>query len=116
VLEIRTGELKTRKKVLIDGQEYIVRKLGAGEELSLSQAMRRLEKLSKIEEAGTITEEESDEALRLAESTFNILAGTFNDGGDGSKSKALINQLSEAELKEVYDTIFKEDIDGTEVS
>lgn len=108
MLEINTNTLKSRKKVLIDGQEYVVRKLGAGEELSLSQSMRRLNKLQQKELEGNLTEKEQDEVSQLAKNTLDILTGTFNDGGDGSKAKALVSGLSAEELREIYERIFDE--------
>lgn len=106
MLQINTRELKSRKKVLIDGHEYLVRRLGAGEELTLSQMMRKLDKLSKKEDDNTLSDTEQEEALKLARDTLDILAGTFDDGGDGKKAKALIEGLNSEELKEIYDTIF----------
>lgn len=116
MLEINTNTLKSRKKVLIDGQQYIVRKLGAGEELSLSQAMRKLEKLGNKEKSGDLTEAEQDQAIKLAQSTLDTLISTFDDGGDGSKAKALISGLSAEELKEVYDKIFEEQSEPNETN
>lgn len=84
-----------------------MRKLGAGEELAFSQTMRRLDALSKKEKAKTITEEEQDEAMRLASNTMDMMASLFDDGEDGVKSKALVNSLSAEELKLVYDQIFE---------
>lgn len=107
MLQITTSNLKTRKKVEIDGQPYTVRKLGAGEQLTLSQYMREIKKLDKKEKAGTLTDAEEAEALKMTEDTMNIMAACFDDGGDGSKSKQLVKSLSVDELQAVLDEIFK---------
>jgi hypothetical protein len=109
MLQIKTNQLKARKKVLIDDHEYTVRRLGAGEELALSQAYREMKKLEKKAKAEKSTDADDDKALELANKVFNVLAGTFDDGGDGRKSRELVSSLSNDELKEVYDTIFKEE-------
>lgn len=107
MLEISTSALKTRKKVQIDGHGYTVRRLGAGEQLTLNQMLREAKKL----EAGL--KDSPDDALEakaeeLSQKMIDVFAGLFDDGGDGSKSKALIASLNEFEIQELFIQIFGE--------
>lgn len=109
MIEIATKKLTTRKKVLIDGHEYTVRKLGAGDELAISQILRQLEKLQEKARKGALTSKDEDLFTELQEKSLKIYADTFDDGGDGSKSLELISGLSYDERTEVYDLIFNAD-------
>jgi len=107
MLEINTGQLRNRKKVLIDSHEYTVRKLGAGEELQISQMAREMEKLTK-KDATKLTDKEADRGVELANAIFAIMVSTFDDGLDGTMSKELIGSLTQGELQELYAQIFAE--------
>lgn len=106
MLEINTGQLRNRKKVLIDGHEYTVRKLGAGEELQIGQMAREMERIQKKKDK--ITEKDTDRGVDIANKIFDIMVSTFDDGVGGEKSKALVSGLSQEELKELYAAIFDE--------
>lgn len=107
MLQITTNELKNRKKVEIDGQTYIVRRLGAGDQLTVSQYMRELKRLAKKEEAGGSLSEQEDKRLAEIEASYlQILANCFDDLSDGEKSKTLVRSLTPDELAEVMDQIF----------
>lgn len=109
MLEIKTNELKTRKKALIDGHIYTVRKISNLERLDYSQGIRRLMKLSEIEKSGTkMTEKQTDEVNTLAKNMFKIFMDLFDDGGDQSKTKELFSQLSDEEIGVIIDKIFEE--------
>jgi hypothetical protein len=111
MLEIKTNQLKTRKSVEIDGHPYTVRRFGAGEQLTLNQLMRRgskLETLLKTEEATEALEAEAEE---LSQRMIDIFVGLFDDGGDGSKSKALVSSLGVDEIQELFRQIFVEESD-----
>lgn len=106
MLEINTGQLRNRKKVLIDGHEYTVRKLGAGEELQIGQMAREMEHIQK--KGKKITEKDTDRGIEVANKIFAIMVSTFDDGIGGEKSTALVSGLSQEELKELYAAIFEE--------
>lgn len=109
MLEIRTANLKTRKRVLIDDHEYVVRRLGAGDELALSQIIRQTEALiKKAQKVGKLTEAEDRQFADMQEKSLKIYAGTFDDGGDGSQSLALVSNLSYDERSLLYEQIFAE--------
>jgi hypothetical protein len=111
MLEINTRDLSTRRKALIDGHEYVVRRLGAGDELAVSQMSRRAQELLKIAKEskdGNLTPELQKELDDLSERSLKIYASTYDDGGDGSRSLALVKSLSIAERVIMHNTIFVE--------
>ncbi|UNQ40949.1 hypothetical protein MPC38_06775 [Prescottella equi] len=109
MIEIATSKLSSRKKVLIDGHDYTVRKLSAGDELAISQILRKLNRLQEKAKAGIFSAKEEEEFNALQEQSLKIYADTFDDGGDGTKSLELISRLSYDERTEVYDMIFNAD-------
>ena len=107
MLEIKTSELHTRKRAKIDGHIYTVRRMGNLEQLNLSQSMRRLTVLSKIEDNGTkLTDKQALEVEEISSKLANTFVNLFDDGGDQSKSKALLMTLSDLEIKEIMEKIF----------
>lgn len=103
-LTISTKDLKSRKNVEIDGHHYIVRRFGAGEQLSLNQLLREA---NKVQDSG-----DEDKALSIFGQVIDIFAGVFDDGGDGSKSRELISRLSQEEIEELFKQIFPEESDA----
>jgi len=111
MLEIKTNQFKTRKKVLIDGNEYTVRKMGNIEQLDLSQYMRRLKQLSDIEVSDKkLTVKQIDEVDMLSSKILALYIGLFDDGADQSKSKSMLATLTDTELGMMLEQIFTEDI------
>ena len=100
-----TKSRKEFKNVEIDGEGFKVRKLGAGEQLSISQLQRRVNKLSSLE---NITEEQEDEILECTDKLFTIMEGIFDDGGDQSKTKSLMQRIDPEELGILIEKIFSE--------
>lgn len=120
IISISSNDLGTRKKVKIDGEDFIIRKLGAGEELDLSQIGREILKLlEKVTNDKDWTDDDSNKFEELKKKSLEIYAKTLDDGGDGSKSKALIERLSDDERNAIYRIAFpkvevKEDADEEE--
>lgn len=107
MLEIQTAKLSSRKRVLIDGTEFTVRKLGAGDELALSQIIRRTQELlKKAEKNNDLTDKEQADLLDMHKQSLAIYASTFDDGGDGSKSMQLVEKLSYEERTLLYKQIW----------
>lgn len=115
MLEFKTSQLKTRKRVLIDDHEYIVRNLGNIEQLEISQMMRELNKYAKLEKAAPLSEEQNVDVDNLAKRMTDIFVDLFDDGGDQSKSRQLLKSLSESEISLMLTQIFETD-DATTVS
>ena len=113
MLEIKTNQLKSRKKVMIDDTLYTVRRLGNLEQLEISQAMRRLKQLAAAEEATALTAEQVEEVDALSVKMSDIFIALFDDGGDQSKSRALLASLSDSEIGELIKQIF-EDTNATD--
>ena len=110
MLEISTAKSRQIKRVNIDGHVYSVRKLGAGEQLTMSQYMRKITKFdSRIKAGEILTDAEEEQAEKYSSDLLNILASCFDDGGDGSKAKELVNSLTADELASIVEEIFKED-------
>lgn len=110
MIEITTAKLGSRKNIKIDGHVYSVRKPGAGEQLSISQMVREVNKYAEIEKTRTLTAEEEKFILDKTARMMEIMTACFDDLGDGSKSKALVDSLSMDELQAVIEEIFA---DGT---
>ena len=112
MIEISTSKMSTRKKVLIDGQEFTIRKLGAGEELDLSQISRELfTLLDELDPKKGFTEESAKKYDELKKKSLDIYIATFDDGGDQSKSKELIYRLNDDERNEIYSQAFPKTLD-----
>lgn len=110
-LSIRTNQLSTRKQVEIDGHHYTVRKMGNIEQLDMSQYFRRLKKLSELEAKNDnkLTAAQTRELDDLSSKMANMFVALFDDGGDQSKSRALVASLSDVEIGLLLAQIFKED-------
>lgn len=105
--KISTNALTTRKKVEIDGHPYTVRKFGAGEQLRLNQLLREADNFSKkLEKTEAESPELEQQVIELGEQIMNMFVVLFDDGGDGSKSRALIESLSQDEAQELFRQIF----------
>lgn len=106
MLQINTNKLDNRKHVEIDGHYYIVRRMGAGDQLSISQYMRELKSLSGKEEKGSLTDDELNRVALIEEQALKITARCFDDQGDGEKSRQLVSSLAPDELAELMGKIF----------
>lgn len=82
--------------------------MGAGDQLTISQYMRELEALAKKEQSKTLSEEDNKRIAEIERAVLDISARCFDDREDGSKSKKLIESLTQEELTEIMDTIFNE--------
>ncbi len=111
MLELKTNQLKTRKKVLIDGHEYTVRKLGNIEQLDLSQYMRRLDSLAKIEATQPLSDKQLQQVQNISDQIAKLFISLFDDGGDQTKSRTLVASLNESELALMLSQIFNENED-----
>lgn len=116
IISISSNDLGTRKKVQIDGVDFTVRKLGAGEELDLSQIARQTFKLlDKLTDSKDWSDEDAALFDDLKKRSLAIYAKTFDDGGDGSKSTELVERLSDEERNAIYRQVFpKVEIEQTD--
>lgn len=108
MLQITTNKLSQRKHVEIDGHYYIVRRMGAGDQLSVSQYMRELEALAKKEKKEPLSEDELKRVSEIEKTALEISARCFDDQEDGEKSRQLVYSLTPEELAELMKQIFNE--------
>lgn len=110
MLEISTNNLKTRKQATIDGNVYTVRKFSNLEQLDISQYKRRSEKIQEtikdIKDEAEIEKLEA-EADYMARRLNDMFVGLFDDGGDQSKSRVLVESLDYEGLIEMLGVIFE---------
>ena len=117
-IKTKTGE--------IDGTVYTIRRMGAGDELdiaAISSKVLRLQEQLKLmqddikrakseEETLKVVAENSEAMEKLAEGQAKlekVYASLFDDGGDQSKSRALVHKLGYEGVKKLLDDIFGED-------
>lgn len=115
MLQLSTNKLSQRKNVEIDGHHYIVRRMGAGDQLTVNQYMRELTVLGKKEQKEELNQEELDRVAEIESEALKISARCFDDQGDGTKSLALVKSLTPEELSELMSQIFDEPKITTEV-
>jgi len=110
MLELNTSDFGLQVEVKIDGHPYRVRRLGAGEELKLGSLLRKMRKLlremAKPEVSDQRTDQIEKEVDDLEQESIRVIALTFNDGGDGSKSLDLISRLSHEDRTTMIRKIF----------
>lgn len=81
-VKITTSKYNKSGKVDIDGKIWSVKLPGAGTELRLSQAQRRLKVLDKLVESGNATEEDLDRYDAYEKTIYNIFFNMFRDSTD----------------------------------
>lgn len=129
-LTISLSNVRNVKRVHIDEfGDFKVRKMGAGEELDLSDKLRRLNEI--IEELNLLdfkhvniknpTKKDIAELSRLTKRSEAFMdeindikryeiatyARLFDDGGDGSKTQELLSSLSDEDRAELLKRIFE---------
>lgn len=115
--EFKTNELNTRKRVIIDGHEYVVRRMGNIEQLETSQAMRRLTELANKETQGTkLTKAEISEVDEISKRSLDTIVSLFDDGEGFVQSRKMIGSLTDEEVKLLIDRIFAREESGEEPS
>lgn len=107
--EINTKDLKTRVKIKIDGHDYTVRRLGAGEQLQLNQYRREHASVSKKSKQSKDLDKLEAELDRLQVKMLDMFVKIFDDGADGTKSKNLVYSLDVLEITELLAEIFAEE-------
>lgn len=131
VFQVVTNNIIPTRKANIDGVIYTVRRKGSGDDLDISLRSSRLTKLgreimaernrlanakndSEREEATKRVEEVMDKISATQEELESILANLFDDGGDQSKSKAMVHKYGANGVKVILDQIFGDNEDGKE--
>lgn len=105
-VKISTNKYTKQGKVDIDGKIWSVNLPGAGTELKLSQAQRRLKVLDKKVEAGDATEEDLDRYDGYEKTIYDVFFNMFKDStDDNSEVKAWIEETPMAIIMLAFEEI-----------
>lgn len=108
----QTNQLKSRRKAVIDGHEYIVRRMGNIERLEVLQTQDQIktiiDKYPKDVTDADIKPEDMELVNKKALASAEILIGLFDDGGDQSKSRMLVRSLDDTDIISIIDEVFSQ--------
>lgn len=124
MLTISTANLVKSREANIDGHVYAVRKLGAGEQLDISQISAELGKIrqdalnlqAKIQKSESDAQREKYEtklyeisasAVKLSQKIESIYTKAFDDHGDQSKSKELVHKIGIENAIAIINQVFE---------
>lgn len=92
-IKISTSKYTKQGKVDIDGKIWSVTLPGAGTELKLSQAQRRIRVLDKKIESGDVTEEDLDRYDAYEKTVYDVFLNMFRDSTkDNSEVTKWVNE------------------------
>jgi hypothetical protein len=113
-IKISTGKYTKEGKVDIDGNIWTIKLPGAGTEMKLSQAQRRLKLLDKKIEADTADEDDLDKYDKFEKVIFDTFKDMFKDGTkDNDKVKEWVEDTPIAIIVQVFEDV-KKAADGRE--
>lgn len=113
-IKISTGKYTKEGKVDIDGNIWTIKLPGAGTEMKLSQAKRRLKLLDKKIEADTADEDDLDKYDKFEKVIFDTFKDMFKDGTkDNDKVKEWVEDTPIAIIVQVFEDV-KKAADGRE--
>lgn len=113
-IKISTGKYTKEGKVDIDGNIWTIKLPGAGTEMKLSQAQRRLKLLYKKIEADTADEDDLDKYDKFEKVIFDTFKDMFKDGTkDNDKVKEWVEDTPIAIIVQVFEDV-KKAADGRE--
>lgn len=131
IFKVSTSGLITTKKADIDGVIFTVRRKGGGDGLDISLRATKISGYAKdiFAERSKLTQAKDNEERvnilarvekivakmsQLQDELENCYVALFDDGGDQSKSKALVRQYGVDGIENILNQIFgdKEDGDG----
>lgn len=94
------------KKVQIDGKDWDIRAVGAGEELALAQIQRRLKFIEQQIESGKAIAEDIEKAEELENKMLSIFKSLFKDStSDNSEVNAWIEDTPLSMINQVLEEI-----------
>ena len=107
-IKISTGKYTKEGKVDIDGNIWTIKLPGAGTEMKLSQAQRRLKLLYKKIEADTADEDDLDKYDKFEKVIFDTFKDMFKDGTkDDDKVKEWVEDTPIAIIVQVFEDVKK---------
>lgn len=108
-ITINTSKYMGEKRVVIDGNDWKVTLPGAGEELRMSQAQRRIKLLDKKIEDGSATEADYDLYDKLEADMLQRFVDMFNDGSKDNKTvKDWVNNTPFAIIAASFEEVKKQ--------
>jgi hypothetical protein len=107
MLEITTNRDKNRKKLLLDGYTYMVRRPGAGESLDLSQFGKEIETMEKRQ--GELSEAELADFQSKSIKMLSIILSFFDDLGN-KEAAASLQSIDPEELMMVVKQVFEDQV------
>ena len=106
IRRVDTSKYTRSGKVDIDGHVWTVRLPGAGKELQMSKAQRRLKFLDKKLEAGTENEADLDKYDQLEDYMMNVFNDIFIDGTeDNSEVNKWVNDTPMIIITQAFEDI-----------
>lgn len=112
-ISISTNKYKKQGKVEIDGHTWDIKLPGAGTELKLSQAQRRIKLLAKKDEEGTATEADLDKYDHYEEMIYKMFQEMFQDGTkDNSEVKKWLDETPLSFVYMAFEEIKKQSAEG----
>jgi hypothetical protein len=104
MLSINTATQRKVYDVEIDGHHYKVRKMGAGERLSIGQAYKRLDTLNKLDK---LSEAQESETVELSAQIFKTMAAIFDDQQDGKVRDKLFSEADDDVIQMIFKQVFE---------
>lgn len=119
MITITTNDIINSKKAEIDKHVYTVRKMGAGDQLDLSQYITQLNKVQEEiknlegkKKSGLDVNKEQQKFVEKFNSIYNGIidcyARLFDDGEDGKKSRELVKKVGIENIGNILNQIFGE--------
>lgn len=103
---ISTDKYTKQGKVQVDGKIWSVKLPGAGTELKLNQAMRRIKVLDKKIETGDVTEEDLDRYDVYEKLMYDVFLGLFKDSTENnSEVQTWVNETPMAIIMMAFEEI-----------
>ena len=123
IFQVTTNNIIPTRKANIDGVVYTVRRKGSGDDLDISLRVSRLSKLGRDamaervrynnaktedaqKESGQAIEKIIEEISKTQSELEMILARLFDDGGNQSKSIAMVHKYGADGINQILDQIF----------
>lgn len=106
IKKVDTSKYNKEGKVDVDGKLWDIKLPGAGKELKLSKAQRRLKFLQKKVDSGDYNEADLDTYDQLEDFTYNFFYEMFQDGTeDNSEVKKWMDETPLAIIVQSFEDI-----------
>lgn len=112
-VSFQTNTLKSRRKAIIDGHEYTLRRLGNIEQLEISRLQGEIEAIFSKYPPNVKDADVSKEDYKMvndnAEKMSLLILTLFDDGTeDQDHSRALVKSLSDEDIFDILSKVFKD--------